>query len=45
MRVGIDSRYLSHGIVGGVHAYVAYLIPALIQAAPDLDLYLYADTK
>ncbi len=45
MRIGIDARYLSHGLVGGVHAYVAYLIPALLEARPDLDLYLYADTK
>ena len=45
MRIGIDARYLSHGIVGGVHTYVSYLIPALIQSAPDTDFYLYADTK
>ena len=45
MRIGIDARYLSHGIVGGVHSYVANLVPALIQAAPDDEFYLYADQK
>lgn len=45
MRIGIDVRYLSHGLVGGVHTYVAHFVPALIELATDHELYLYADTK
>ncbi|MAS32698.1 MAG: glycosyl transferase family 1 [Anaerolineaceae bacterium] len=45
MRVGIDARYLSHGLMGGVHTFVAELIPAMIDAAPEIDFYLYADRK
>lgn len=45
MRIGIDVRYLSHGLVGGVHAYVKQLVPALIAAAPHDRFVLYADTK
>jgi glycosyltransferase involved in cell wall biosynthesis len=45
MRIGIDVRYLSHGLVGGVHTYVANFVPALIDQAPDHQFYLYADTK
>ena len=45
MRVGIDARYLSHGLLGGVHTFVAELIPAMIKAAPEVTFFLYADTK
>jgi glycosyltransferase involved in cell wall biosynthesis len=45
MRIGIDARYLSHGLLGGVHTFVAELIPAMIKAAPEIKFYLYADTK
>jgi glycosyltransferase involved in cell wall biosynthesis len=45
MRIGIDVRYLSHGLVGGVHTYVANFVPALIDLASDHQIYLYADTK
>jgi glycosyltransferase involved in cell wall biosynthesis len=45
MRIGIDVRYLSHGIVGGVRNYVANFVPALIEAAKDHQIFLYADTK
>jgi glycosyltransferase involved in cell wall biosynthesis len=45
MRIGIDVRYLSHGLMGGVHHYVAEFVPALIQAAIDHQIFLYADTK
>lgn len=45
MRIGIDVRYLSHGLVGGVHTYVANLVPALIELAVDHQIFLYADTK
>jgi glycosyltransferase involved in cell wall biosynthesis len=45
MRIGIDVRYLSHGLVGGVHNYLTYFVPALISQAPDHQVFLYADTK
>jgi glycosyltransferase involved in cell wall biosynthesis len=45
MRIGIDVRYLSHGLMGGVHAYVAQFVPALIDLASDHQIFLYADTK
>lgn len=45
MKIGIDVRYLSHGIVGGVHRYVATLVPALLERAPQHQFVLYADTK
>jgi glycosyltransferase involved in cell wall biosynthesis len=43
MHIGIDVRYLSHGLVGGVHHYLAQLLPALVQFAPDHTFVLYAD--
>lgn len=45
MRIGIDVRYLSHGLVCGVHTYVAHFVPSLIQCAAEHDIILYADTK
>jgi glycosyltransferase involved in cell wall biosynthesis len=45
MRIGVDVRYLSHGLMGGVHTYVKYMVPAVIEAATDHRIYLYADTK
>ncbi len=45
MRIGIDVRYLSHGLVGGVHHYIAQLVPALLEAAPDKEFVLYADRR
>ncbi len=45
MRIGIDVRYLSHGIVGGVHTYVECIVPLLVQMAPEHQFFLYADTK
>src|SRR5262245_50931652 len=45
MRIGIDVRYLSHGLVGGVHTYVKHFVPELIALATDHQIYLYADTK
>ncbi len=45
MRIGIDIRYLSHGLMGGVQRYVYYLVPALIRNAPQHEFFLYADTK
>lgn len=45
MRIGIDVRYLSHGLMGGVHSYEAYFVPALLQLAQEHQVFLYADTK
>ena len=45
MRIGIDVRYLSHGLVGGVHTYIANFLPALIEQARNDEIVLYADTK
>ncbi len=45
MRIGIDIRYLSHGLVGGVHTYVANFVPALLEQAHEHEVVLYADTK
>jgi glycosyltransferase involved in cell wall biosynthesis len=45
VRIGIDVRYLSHGLVGGVHTYVAHFVPAVLDLARDHQIYLYADTK
>ncbi|MBI5302406.1 MAG: glycosyltransferase family 4 protein [Chloroflexi bacterium] len=45
LRIGIDVRYLSHGLVGGVHTYVANLVPELLAQANGDAVFLYADTK
>ncbi len=45
MRIGIDVRYLSHGLVGGVRTFMANFIQALVGLTADHELYLYADTK
>ncbi|MFN3981162.1 MAG: glycosyltransferase, partial [Caldilinea sp.] len=45
MRIGIDARYLSHGLVGGVHTYLSLLAPALIERAATAEIFLYADDK
>jgi glycosyltransferase involved in cell wall biosynthesis len=45
VRIGIDVRYLSHGLVGGVHTYVAHFVPALLELATEHQVFLYADTK
>jgi len=45
MRIGIDVRDLSHGLVGGVHTYVAHFVPALMALARDHEFFLYADDK
>jgi glycosyltransferase involved in cell wall biosynthesis len=45
MRIGIDVRYLSHGLIGGVHLYVRHLVPALIDLSREHEIILYADTK
>lgn len=45
LRIGIDARYLSHNLVGGVHTYVERLLPAMFAAAPDDTFILYIDEK
>jgi glycosyltransferase involved in cell wall biosynthesis len=47
MRIGIDVRYLSHGLVGGVHTYVSNFVPPLLDlaAARGHEVVLYADSK
>jgi glycosyltransferase involved in cell wall biosynthesis len=45
MRIGIDARYLSHGLMGGVHTYLRQILPAMIAQAPEHTFVLYADTK
>lgn len=45
MRIGLDVRYLSHGLVGGVRNYVAQFTETLVRVAVEHDIVLYADTK
>lgn len=45
MRIGIDVRYLSHGLVGGVHTYLQHCLPALLEQAGGHTVFLYADVK
>lgn len=45
VRIGIDARYLSHGLMGGVHTYISLLVPALIERARGAEIFLYADSK
>ena len=47
MKIGIDIRYLSHGLVGGVHTYVRQFVPPLLELARarQHEMMLYADTK
>lgn len=45
MRVGMDVRYLSHGLVGGIHTHLTNVIPPLLTLLADCQVFLYADTK
>lgn len=45
MRIGIDVRYLSHGLVGGVHTYIKHFVSELCALTSEHQLFLYADTK
>ncbi len=45
MRIGIDVRYLSHGLVGGVHTYIKHFVAELCMIAADHHVFLYADAK
>lgn len=45
MKIGLDLRYLSHGITGGIATFLSNLAPALFDVvSPDL-LLLYVDRK
>jgi len=45
LRVAIDARYLSHGLVGGVHTYVRSLTGALLESDAPHDYDLWFDDK
>ena len=47
MKIGIDVRYLSHGLVSGIHTFMENLIPAVLTEATSTgrEVVLYADTK
>lgn len=45
MRIGLDVRYLSHGLVGGLRMYVAQFVSTLVDVAREHQIVLYADTK
>lgn len=43
--IGFDARYLSHGLVGGVHTYVRQLVGTLSRRETQWRWTFYADTK
>ena len=45
MRIGLDVRYISHGLTGGVRTYVYYLARELPRCAPHHEFFFYADRK
>jgi glycosyltransferase involved in cell wall biosynthesis len=45
MRIGLDVRYISHGLTGGVRTYVYHLARELPLCAPEHQFYFYADDK
>lgn len=45
MRVGLDVRYISHGLTGGVRTYVYHLARELPRCAPEHQFFFYADAK
>lgn len=45
MNIGVDARYLSHGLMGGVHTYVQHFLPALINTASEHTIHVFADSK
>jgi glycosyltransferase involved in cell wall biosynthesis len=45
MRIGLDVRYISHGLTGGVRTYVYHLARELPRCAPGHEFYFYADDK
>jgi glycosyltransferase involved in cell wall biosynthesis len=45
MKIGLDVRYISHGLTGGVRTYVYHLARELPLCAPQHQFYFYADNK
>lgn len=45
MRIGIDARYLSHGIVGGVNTYIRNLTESLLASNAPYDYDIWIDDK
>jgi glycosyltransferase involved in cell wall biosynthesis len=45
MRIGLDVRYISHGLTGGVRTYVCHLARHLPCVAPSDHFVYYADSK
>jgi glycosyltransferase involved in cell wall biosynthesis len=45
MKIGLDVRYLSHGLTGGVRTYVYHLARELPLCAPHHQFFYYADDK
>lgn len=44
-RIGFDARYLSHGLIGGVHTYVRNLLLASVRLPERREWHLYIDDK
>jgi glycosyltransferase involved in cell wall biosynthesis len=45
MRIGLDVRYISHALIGGVRTYVYHLARELPRCAPQHEFFFYADAK
>jgi len=45
MNIGLDARYLSHGLLGGVRNYVFQLAQRLPRLAPHHQFFYYVDNK
>lgn len=45
MRIAFDARYLSHGLVGGVHTYTANVLRNLLALDTSNEYVLWADRK
>jgi glycosyltransferase involved in cell wall biosynthesis len=47
MKIAIDARYLSHGLVGGIHTYLNNIMPQIVKQAGQRghEIVFFADTK
>jgi glycosyltransferase involved in cell wall biosynthesis len=45
VRIGLDVRYISHGLTGGVRTYVYHLARELPRAGSEHEFIYYADSK
>ena len=45
MKIGLDARYLSHGLIGGVRTYVYHLAHELPALADGDEFFYYVDQK